>query len=52
MINRLQGKRTYITSLALMVFAVFGYFTGQLEMARAVEAFGLGAGFFFLRKAV
>lgn len=33
----LSGKKTYLASAALALFAVLGFFTGQLDQAKAIE---------------
>lgn len=48
-INILQGKRTIITGVAMIVYAVTGLFLGNIEMNTAVELIGTGAGLIFLR---
>lgn len=43
----LQGKKTYIVALAIVAYAVFGVYTGQLSQDQAVtlvlNGLGLGA---------
>lgn len=46
-ISELQGKKTYCVALALVCYAVFGVYTGQLTQDAAVtlvlNGLGLGA---------
>lgn len=47
----LNGKKTYITAIALAVTAVAGFINGELSLGEAVFAFLNGAGFASLRAA-
>jgi hypothetical protein len=51
-LNFLQGKKTYIVAVALILFAVTGIYTGQLTVKEAVELLGLGAIGATIRKAL
>ena len=46
-ISELQGKKTYIVALALVIYAVIGVYTGQLSQDQAItlvlNGLGLGA---------
>lgn len=50
--NKLAGKRTYVVSGAMIVFALSGLLTDQLPYDRAMELIFTALGFTFLRKAV
>lgn len=43
----LQGRKTYVVALALIAYAVFGVYTGQLSQDQAItlvlNGLGLGA---------
>lgn len=47
MLNKLQGKKTYLVALALVVYAVAGTISGQITADQAVyvvlNGLGLGA---------
>ena len=40
--NFLQGKKTYIIAIALVLYAVGGFVTGNLTGDQVVELLGLG----------
>lgn len=47
--NFLQGKKTIITGLLMVVYAVVGLVLGLHDQATAVQIGGTGAGFIFTR---
>ncbi len=47
--NFLAGKKTIITGLVMVVYAVTGLVLGNLDQKTAVEVGGTGLGFIFLR---
>ena len=51
-LNFLAGKKTYIVAFLLVVYAVTGYFTGNLELSKALELLGWGSLGATLRKAI
>lgn len=50
--NILEGKRTYITGLLMVVYAAIGLILGNLDQTQAIQIGGTGAGLIFLRKAL
>lgn len=50
--NFWEGKKTYILSVLLVMYAIGGFFTGNLELKEALELLGLGGIATTLRKAM
>ena len=48
----LEGKKTYIVSFFLALYAIAGFITGNVELEKALEILGLGAIGATLRKAM
>ena len=48
----LEGSKTYIVAFLLVAYAIGGYFTGNLELEKALELLGLGSLGATLRKAM
>ena len=48
----MNGWKTYSAAIALVVFAITGYFTGQLEGPRAFELLAGAVGLTGLRHAI
>ena len=48
----LKGKKTLLTGVAMIAYAVLGIVLGTLDQATAVSIGGTGAGIVFLRMAV
>lgn len=51
-ISELQGKKTYIVALALVIYAVVGVYTGQLSQDQAITLVLNGLGLSALRAGV
>lgn len=51
-IAELQGKKTYIVALALIAYAIFGVYTGQLSQDQAVQVVLNGLGLSALRASI
>lgn len=45
----LSGKKTILTGIAMIVFAVVGAGLGKLDGDAAIEMIGIGLGFIFVR---
>ena len=39
MLEKLSGKKTYLLSAALALYALLGLITGQLDQGKAIELF-------------
>ena len=50
--NFLKGKKTYITGIAMVTYAVGGFYLGHLTLDQAIQVGGTGLGFIFLRGAI
>jgi hypothetical protein len=48
----LQGKKTYIVAAALIAYAIFGVYTGQLSQDQAVQVVLNGLGLSALRAGI
>ena len=49
---KIDGWKTYLVSLALLAFAVGGFFAGKIEINQALEIIGMALGFGALRHGV
>ena len=52
MLNKLQGKKTYIVSIAFVLFGITGVITGNLTQEQAFTLVLNGLGFGALRAGV
>ena len=48
-LNFLQGKKTILTGLVMLIYAVAGIVLGNLDQNTAIEIGGTGLAFIFLR---
>jgi hypothetical protein len=47
--NFLEGKKTIITGVVMIIFGIAGLLLGKTGYTEAVELIGTGAGFIFLK---
>lgn len=52
MLDMLSGRKTHLVAVAMVLFAVLGLVTGQLEQAEAVRLILEGSGLSALRAGV
>jgi len=51
-LNFLEGKKTFVVAALLVIYAIAGYFTGNLTVNEALQVLGLGSLGAAIRKAI